>query len=125
MARAEQPGLHELVGRNWQCAHHVEIRAEIVERSVRVAKDLNVHGRLADILTVSFDAGAGRRGIYENVVSHGVVRASFSARRDGSSTSYKYEHRGQARGGNPLVTHGLKNAPKFGFPQQKFTPLPD
>lgn len=115
MAGAEQARLRELICGDWQRAHDVEIRTEVVKGPVWVAKDFDVHRRLADVLSIRFDAGAGRRGIYQHNVGHGVVGTAFSAWRNGGPTSCKYDHRGQARGGNPLGTHTLKIASNSEF----------
>ena len=115
VARAEEARLDKLIGADRQRAHDIKIRAEVVERTVWVTKDFDVYGSRAAILAVGFDVGAGRGGIDENIIGHGVVRTTFSAWRDGCSTSCKYDDRGQARGGNPLGNHGVKIASNSEF----------
>lgn len=54
--------LSVLVGRQRKGLDGIFERAEIVEGSVTVAKDLNMRGGVADVFAVGFNSRAGRRG---------------------------------------------------------------
>ncbi len=65
------------------------IGTEIVKRAVRIAKDFEIERCVAHHFTICLNARARLCGLDQNCVSHGAVRAGFSAGRKGCAAREK------------------------------------
>lgn len=94
VAGPEGPNLLELVGYDWERLDNILKVTEIVKGSVAVAKNLQVHGGVADVLSISLNSCARSRNLDENIVSNSSVWATLDAGGNGFTAD---EEAGQRR----------------------------
>ena len=82
-----------------------------MKRPVRVAENLQMYWRVADVLAIGFDSRARRRSLNQYIMRNRAVRPALSTRRNCFSPGKK-GHRDQACGAYQrsihLETHSLR-----------------
>src|SRR5690348_3775432 len=97
-SRAKDSRLDVLIGGYRQGSHNVVKGAEVMKRSIFVAKDLQVQGSIPDNLAVGLDPRARGKGLDHHIISNRAVRTTLCPGRRRFAT-------GQKPGGNQSQNH--------------------